>query len=95
MQRQMTEIDNPDGVRERPKSPRFSVFEGYITEIEYARQRGVSVRTCQRDRALRHAPPHVILGNRVFYRVDSIRTWLKDRERSVERALYPRPASGR
>ena len=62
-----------------------SFLDGYITEAEYARQRGVSVRTCQRDRALRQAPPHVILGKQIYYRVDAIRAWLEAQERSVDR----------
>ena len=57
------------------------VFAGFITEAEYARQRGVSLRTCQRDRALRKAPPHVVIGRTVYYRIDSIREWLINRER--------------
>ncbi len=62
-----------------------SIFQGYVTEAEFARQRGVSVRTCQRDRALRQAPPHVIVGRQVFYRVEAIREWLKAQERSPSR----------
>ncbi len=90
----MTEIENRDGAQEKPKPTRSSIFEGYIPEVEYARQRGVSVRTCQRDRALRQAPPHVILGNRVFYRVDAIRTWLEARERSADRCIRGRRSAG-
>lgn len=56
------------------------VFAGFITEAEYARQRGVSLRTCQRDRALRKAPPYVVVGRAVYYRVDSIRQWLAAHE---------------
>ncbi len=58
-----------------------SIFDGYITEAEYARQRGVSLRTCQRDRALRIAPPHVMIGRRVYYNIDSVRKWFEERER--------------
>lgn len=77
--------DKPKDQRPGSDSAERNVFEGFITEAEYARQRGVSVRTCQRDRALRQAPPHVILGKRVFYRVDAIRAWLEAQERSVDR----------
>ncbi len=35
------------------------LLQGYLSEEEYARQRGVTLRTCQRDRALRQAPPYV------------------------------------
>ncbi len=66
------------------------VFEGFITEAEYARQRGVSLRTCQRDRALRKAPPHVVIGRTVYYRVDSIRQWLAAKERHSDRTLRRR-----
>ena len=73
-----------------------NVFEGYISEFEYARQRGVSVRTCQRDRALRHAPPHVALGKTIFYRVDAVRAWLEARERKAERRFRaPRSVGSR
>jgi len=63
-----------------------SLLEGYISEQEYARQRGVSLRTCQRDRALRKAPPHCILGKQVFYRIAAVRDWLVKQERSFETA---------
>jgi hypothetical protein len=61
------------------------LLEGYITEKEYARQRGVSLRTCQRERALRKAPPpHVVLGKHVYYRIAAAREWLLKNERSFE-----------
>ncbi len=62
-----------------------SIFRGYVTEAEFAKQRGVSVRTCQRDRALRQAPPHVIVGRQVLYRVEAVREWLRAREQSPRR----------
>ena len=61
-------------------APAADIFEGYINEAELARQRGVSVRTCQRDRALRQAPPHVIVGRQVFYRIEAVREWLLGQE---------------
>jgi hypothetical protein len=61
-----------------------SVFDGYISEQEYARQRGVSLRTCQRDRALRKAPPHCLIGKQVWYRVEAIRIWMRERECGFE-----------
>jgi hypothetical protein len=60
------------------------LLEGYITEQEYARQRRVSVRTCQRERALRKAPPHVIIGGKPYYRVAAYREWLLKQERSFD-----------
>ena len=60
------------------------LLEGYVTEEEYARQRGVSVRTCQRDRAMRKSPPYCALGKQIFYRVSAVREWLIRNERSFE-----------
>ena len=57
------------------------ILDGFITESEYARQRGVSLRTVQRDRALRQAPPHVVFGRKVYYRVEAVRDWLASKER--------------
>ena len=85
MQQQVTKVAYPDDARDNSEIGNPSIFDGYITEAEYARQRSVSVRTCQRDRALRQAPPHVILGKRVFYRIDAVRAWLEVQERSVDR----------
>lgn len=70
-----------------PQDGPDSIFAGYISEPEYARQRGVTIRTCQRDRALRQAPPHVVLGKKVFYRVEAVRTWLEANERLQEKYL--------
>ena len=67
------------------------IFDGLISEAEYAEQREVSVRTCQRDRQLRQAPPHIVLGKKIYYRVSSIRDWLIEHERCAERqAAAPR-----
>jgi hypothetical protein len=60
---------------------------GFIPEEEYARRRGVTVRTCQRDRQLRKAPPYVQLGRQVFYRIDAVRDWLVKRERTDDLKL--------
>ncbi len=62
------------------QSPRPSVLDGFLSEKEYARQRGVTIRTCQRDRALRQSPPYVIIGRQVYYRLEAVRDWLINRE---------------
>ncbi len=61
------------------------MLEGYLPENEYARQRGVSVRTCQRDRALRQSPPYVVIGRQVYYRIEAVREWLVSRESNATR----------
>ena len=58
---------------------------GFISEEEYARRRGVTIRTCQRARQLRKAPPYVQFGRRIFYRVDAVRAWLMKNERLEDR----------
>ena len=59
-------------------------LEGFISEPEYARRRGVTLRTCQRDRQLRKAPPYIKLGRQVFYRIDAVRGWLMKNERIAD-----------
>lgn len=62
-----------------------SVLDGFLSEKEYARQRGVTVRTCQRDRALRQSPPYVIVGRQVYYRIEAVREWLLKQEKTCTR----------
>lgn len=71
------------------------IFLGYIDEDEYCRQRGISLRTAQRDRQLRQSPPYTIIGQRVMYRIEAVRAWLLDRERQVERKASAPRAGGR
>jgi hypothetical protein len=77
------QVDQEPETTERG-GPTPSLLEGYITEKEYARQRGVSLRTCQRERALRKAPPHVVLGKHIYYRIAAAREWLLRNERSFD-----------
>jgi hypothetical protein len=72
-----------------------TLLEGYITEKEYAQQRGVSLRTCQRERALRKAPPHVVLGKQVYYRISAVREWLVRQEKCFEADALSRGKRGR
>jgi hypothetical protein len=68
------------------KEPAASDFlEGYLSEDEYASRRGVSLRTCQRDRQLRQGPPYVQFGRRIYYRIDAVREWLVKNERALDR----------
>lgn len=55
-------------------------LEGFITEEAYAVRRGVSLRTCQRNRQLHQSPPYVIIGRRIYYRVEAVRDWLLAQE---------------
>lgn len=60
-------------------------LEGFISEEEYAEQRGVSLRTCQRDRQLRQSPPYVLIGRRIYYRIEAVRQWMLSREQHADR----------
>lgn len=71
-------------------------FEGFISEAEYAARRGVSVRTCQRDRQLRQAPPFVLFGRQVLYRTEAVRDWLIAREKAnTRKPTAPRLGMGK
>lgn len=61
------------------------IFAGYIDEAEYCRQRGISLRTAQRDRQLRVSPPFTVVGKKVLYRIESVRAWLLNQEHQAER----------
>ena len=69
-------------------------LQDFISEADYAARRGVSLRTCQRDRQLRQAPPYVRFGKRVYYRIDAVREWLVKNERAADRPRSPH-AGGR
>lgn len=64
-----------------------------ISEADYAALRGVSLRTVQRERALRIGPPFIKLGAKVFYRPAAIEAWLLDREQAQPRAKSNRAAT--
>ena len=57
-----------------------------IAEADYAAQRGVSLRTVQRERAQRIGPPFIKLGRQIFYRPAAIEAWLLAQEQSQPRA---------
>ena len=57
-----------------------------IAEADYAAQRGVSLRTVQRERAQRIGPPFIKLGRKIFYRKEAIEAWLLAQEQHQPRA---------
>lgn len=60
-----------------------------ISEAEYAAQRGVSLRTVQRERAQRIGPPYIRLGRKIYFRPAAIEEWLIAQEQ-----IQPRAAGG-
>lgn len=61
-------------------------IQDLIPETEFAKQRGVSVRTVQRERAQRIGPPFIRLGRKIYYRPAAIEGWLLDQEQAQPRA---------
>ena len=57
-----------------------------LSEAAYAKARGVSIRSIQRERAQRIGPPFIRLGRRIFYRPESIEAWLIAQEQGQPRA---------
>lgn len=57
-----------------------------LEETEYAAQRGVSLRTAQRERAQRLGPPFIKLGRKIYYRPAAIEAWLLAQEQVQPRA---------
>lgn len=55
------------------------------TEGEYAKWRGCSVRTLQRERSQRIGPPFIELGKKIYYHVAAIDKWLLSKEQSQVR----------
>ena len=57
-----------------------------LTEHEYAEQRGVCLRTIQRERAMRVGPAFIRLGRKIYYRPEAINNWLLAQEQEQPRA---------
>ena len=80
----MDQAISSDDTEGPSESASTDFLEGFISEPEYAGRRGVTLRTCQRDRQLRKAPPHIKLGRKIFYRVHALRDWLLKNERIAD-----------
>jgi hypothetical protein len=65
-------------------------FRDLISETDYAEQRGVSVRSVQRERAQRLGAPFIKVGRKVYYRPAAIEAWLLSKEQ-----IQPRSGSWR
>jgi len=61
-------------------------FQDLLTETDYAAQRGLSLRSVQRERAMRVGPPFIKVGRKVYYRPAAIEAWLLSQEQSQPRA---------
>ncbi len=63
-----------------------SILAGYLTPKELAQALGVSERTVARWHRFREGPPRVEIGRKVFYRLESVNTWIASCERTEARA---------
>lgn len=61
-------------------------FQDLIAEEEYAKMRGVSIRTIQRERAMRTGAPFIKLGKKIYYRPAAIEQWLIAQEQTPVRS---------
>ena len=59
------------------------VLDDYLTERILAAQLYKSERTLQRWRRLRIGPTPTIVGNKILYAIDDVRTWLHEQRQVV------------
>lgn len=60
---------------------RTEVLGEWLTQAELAKELRVSVDTLRRWAGRRSGPPSIKLGMRVLYRRESVREWLRSREK--------------
>jgi hypothetical protein len=63
-----------------PSNPAASVLDGYIRQVDLARQLSMSVRTLQRLAARRLGPPRTKVGRLIVYNIEHVRDWLSQQE---------------
>jgi hypothetical protein len=64
----------------------MTVLEGFISQDELSAQLDKTRRTLQRWERLREGPPVVYIGRDPYYSIESVRAWIKSRERQSVRA---------
>jgi ribosome-binding protein aMBF1 (putative translation factor) len=64
------------------------IMAGFLSRTELAEELGKSERTLERWEAQRSGPPITRIGHTPFYKIESVREWLRSREqRTGEVAL--------
>ena len=63
-----------------------SILAGYLTPKDLAHALGVSERTIARWHRFREGPPRIEFGRKVYYRLESVSTWIASCERPEPRA---------
>jgi len=60
-----------------------AILEDYLSHKQLARELGVAERTLDRWRAVGEGPPRTLIGQRVYYAREDVRTWLREQRREV------------
>ncbi len=63
--------------------PHAQFLGGYVTEVECAKELGISRRTLQRWHRLREGPPRTLVGKKIMYRREAVAAWLREREQAA------------
>jgi biotin operon repressor len=63
----------------------MTILDGFVSQAELAKQLDKTRRTLQRWERLREGPPVVYIGRDPYYSVESVRTWIRSRERQPVR----------
>lgn len=58
----------------------MSILDGYLTRDELAAQLNVTTRTLWRWQNQPDGLPHTRIGNQLYYRIESVRSWISARE---------------
>ena len=74
--------------------PHKSLLGVLLSKVDAAQELHVTDRTLDRWHKLRIGPPRTMLGRKVYYRLGSLRDWVRDQEdtESVRRNLGGRAA---
>jgi hypothetical protein len=69
---------------QKPAAAVNCLLEGYISEDEMAKARGIALRTMRAERQRGDGPPWIKITRQVFYPIEGFHAWLK--------AIEQRPA---
>jgi hypothetical protein len=69
-----------------------TVLDGYMDDVECAKQLGIAPITLARWRGRKQGPPVTKVGRTVFYRRSSVAAWLAEQETQLE---HPKAAKRR
>ena len=61
-----------------------SALDEYETEVVTAKELNVRLTTLSKWRKAGEAPPHTMIGQRIYYRRETVRDWLKSRQIDLE-----------